>query len=333
MVDKWTRLLCVALTGSLLGCASAGGTARVADLHTRMADLKQQLQQEKRRVEDLNNQVFLLQDRIDSQRVAASRARATLARSHKAKSRLRQVVKAPRPAARRPALPRESSADIARRKARRRLPVVKLRRRHRYAKRTYRGRRSRRLAHRTKPGKRIVLRLTGAPAVPRTTGRPSSGRKPLRKPLGPVPQVNHRLAVVPLPGGRTPPVAAVSDGVVAQYRAARALFSRKKYVEAAVAFSRFARIHPRHAHADNAQYWLAECFYRRGKVAKAAWVLRKLLKKYPSGNKAPSALLKLAHCVRRLGRRAKAKKIFAQVVQLYPGTREAALAAAHLRRR
>ncbi len=329
MLDKWTRLLCVALTGSLLGCASAGGPARVADLHARMADLKQQLQQEKRRVEDLNNQVFLLQDRIDSQRVAASRARATLARSHKAKSRLRQVVKAPRPAARRPALPRESSADIARRKARRRLPVVKLRRRHRYAGRTYQGRRSRRLAHGPKPGKRIVLRLTGAPAAPRTTGRPSSGRKP----LGPVPQVSHRLAVVPLPGGRTPPVAAASDGIVAQYRAARALFSRKKYAEAAVAFSRFARIHPRHAYADNAQYWLAECFYRRGKVAKAAWVLRKLLKKYPSGNKAPSALLKLALCVRRLGRRAKAKKIFAQVVQLYPGTREAALAAAHLRRR
>jgi tol-pal system protein YbgF len=273
----------------------------MADLQARMADLKRQLHREKQRVEDLNNRVFLLQD----QRARAARAKPRPAL---------------RPAARRVAPNRESAADIAQRKARRRLPVVKLRRCQRQVRRQ--SRRTRRLARRAKQHKRIVLRLTGTPGAPGRTGRTR---------MGPVPAVSHRLAVVPLPGGSAPPAA--GSGALAEYRAARALFARKKYGEAARVFSRFTRSYPRHAYADNAQYWLAECFYRRGKVAKAAWVLRKLLKQYPSGNKASSALLKLGLCVRRLGRRAKARKILAQVVHLYPGTREAALAASYLRRR
>ncbi len=325
MLCLGTRLVCVVLAGSLLGCAPSVGVKRLSDLRTRVSDLQRQLQREKRRVEDLNNRVFLLQDQLDSRRVATSRDRA------KARAKARPASRrapAPRPVARRVTAPRDSAADIARRKARRRLPVVRLRRHRRHVRRTRyrrRGRRVARRAKRGKRGKRIVLRLTGTPSAPRSPGQ-------RKKPMGPVPKVSHRLAVVPLPGGRAPRPSAIGSPL-AEYRAARALFARKKYSEAAKAFSRFSRSHPKHAHADNAQYWLAECFYRRGKVAKAAWVLRKLLKKYPSGNKAPSALLKLALCVQRLGRRAKARKILAQVVQLYPGTREAKVAASHLRRR
>ena len=321
--------MCLVVVGSALGCASGGGHKRVADLRARMADLKQQLHREKQRVEDLNNRVFLLQDRIDSQRVAASRARAGRAKSP-AKARPVTVAVVPRPVAQHPFPRGDSAADIARRKARRRLPVVKLRRRGRYARRSHwRRRRSRGRTRDTQPGKTIVLRLTGTPSAPRSTGRSTHHSKR----FGPVPQVDHRLAVVPLPGGNVPPPIADAGRPLVEYRAARALFSRKKYSEAAKGFSRFGRSHPRHAYADNAQYWLAECFFRRGKVARAAWVLRRLLKMYPTGNKAPSALLKLALCVRRLGRPAKANKILAQVIQIYPGTREAALAASYLRRR
>jgi len=145
-----------------------------------------------------------------------------------------------------------------------------------------------------------------------------------------VPSVNHRLAVVPLPsvGGGSPD----ASGVIAEYRAARALLKKRAYGGAALAFSKFIKLHPRHPYADNATYWLAESFWRRGKVRKAAWVLRKLLRQYPSGNKAPSALLKLGLCEKRLGRKARARKVLSQVIQLYQGTREAALAASHLRR-
>ena len=147
-----------------------------------------------------------------------------------------------------------------------------------------------------------------------------------------MPGSGDRLAVVPLPGGPRVTKTDATNGPVAEYDAGRQLFRKRAYAQAAQVFSRFARRYPRHTHADNALYWLAECFYRQGRVRKAAWVLRQLLKRYASGNKAPSGLLKLALCEQRLGRKAQARKVFGQVVRLYPRTREAAQAAAHLRR-
>lgn len=315
MLGLRSQVSCTLLATCLLGCASVQSGKQIRELSTRVADLTRQIHTQRQTLEDLSNRVFILQDRVDANRVAASR-RVILTR---ASAPARPV---PRPAARpAPSAPVRgghiSAADRARMRARRRLPVVKLRAGKRAHQRgRQRGRRDRRRGAKTP--KHLVLRLTGTPA-------PVRGGAP----LGPVPAVSHRLAVVPLPaaGGGAP-----SSGAIAEYRAARALLQKRSYDAAALAFSKFIKLNPRHAYADNATYWLAECFWRRGKVRKAAWVLRSLLKQYPSGNKAPSALLKLGLCEQRLGRKARARKVLSQVVQLYPGTREAALAASHLRR-
>jgi tol-pal system protein YbgF len=303
------------------GCAS-GLRKDVRALSADMRVLKRTLKRTRATVEELSNQVFILQDRVDSNRTALKRRHGSVRLPEEKEPRPSPAAKsAAGKAADKPAVAARLPARAATRKGTRRrtgvaavrdpakgpgpdvrprLRVVKLRPKRRGAKGKARARR------------RPMLRLYE--------------RRPVRVRGGSLPpiSVGARLPVVPIPSIKGPIPA---SGPIQEYKAAYALYLKGKTKAAAAKFSAFARHYPKHDYADNALFWLGQCLYRQGLYRKALWVFRKVVKRYPSGNKAPDSLLKIGLTYVKLGRKGRARRILDQVVKLYPRTRVSRVAA------
>jgi tol-pal system protein YbgF len=132
-------------------------------------------------------------------------------------------------------------------------------------------------------------------------------------------------------GGGSAPVASpaatgIADDPTALYRAAYGKLKAGQNAQAADDLRAFVRRFPRHDLADNAQYWLAESFYERKAYDDAELEFRTVIRRWPSGNKAPDALLKLAYCLLVRGDVTLGRTTLQQVVEHYPRTDAAALA-------
>lgn len=120
------------------------------------------------------------------------------------------------------------------------------------------------------------------------------------------------------------------DGALALYRRATAALEAKDHAGAIALFRDLIARYPQHEYADNAQYWLGEAFYDQKDYAHAVTEFRATVTGYPSGNKVPDALLKIGLSYAALGDPGKARAALEQVVRLYPKTSPAAIAAARL---
>ncbi len=116
------------------------------------------------------------------------------------------------------------------------------------------------------------------------------------------------------------------DALIQEYHAAYELYRQGRAVEARVAFEAFAARHPRHPYADNAQYWVGECLYDQKDFEGARREFLRVMTEHPDGNKVPDAMVKVGLCDRALGRHEDANRMFRTVMLTYPDTDAAAVA-------
>lgn len=114
------------------------------------------------------------------------------------------------------------------------------------------------------------------------------------------------------------------------YRRGTAALKAREHSAAIAAFRDLVARFPDHDYADNAQYWLGEAYYDLKDYARAVAEFRATVTRYPRGNKVPDALLKIGFAYQALGETEKARAALQQVVSLYPGSSPAAIASARL---
>jgi tol-pal system protein YbgF len=182
-------------------------------------------------------------------------------------------------------------------------------------------------AVRTEPedeGKRPSLRLYGN----------SSGGSTQRASLPPVPVVNERLPVVPLPeqraaksvrgAGASMPS---SEGATEPYRRGLRSLQERRYDDALAQFAAFINDQPRHELVASALYWRGEALYAKRDYNAASRELETLLERYPSTSRAPDALLKLGLSYRKLGASERADQALQRLRTDFPTSQAAAVAA------
>lgn len=286
------------------GCA-ARSPVDVNKLTTRLEEMAQRESELQKQVDELNNRVFLLEDRVDTSRVA-------MERSGKAPE-LPVIRLAPKPEGDEPAGERASRDEIEgtgegeSQQAGAARSLVESKTVH------YGGAASH-------DGPRPVLRLSGTPAASSSSAS-SSGELTGLDPSS----VSEKLPVVPLPKKGQ----ASSEGQVhpmREYNLALSRYQAGEYTAAADAFKGFLRRYGQHAYADNALYWMAECAYDVQDYKVALKLFRQVVEQYPNGNKAPDALLKMAYCYLRLKDGKNARTVLAQVMDSFPKSQVARLA-------
>jgi len=290
------------------GCASMTD-AKMTKLRQRLDDLAQNESANQRRVEELNNRVFLLEDKVDTSRVAMQRKKKA--------PRLPVIrIKPDDDADDRRTDDRDDATDDRRAatpgsdgKATVAMDKVEF---AGAAKKTH--------------GPRPVLRLHGArglsaaPLVSRSV--PKRQRTRTLRLGGTDPRLvsSEKLPVVPMPKRST--VAAA----MTMYTRAMDNYKAGRYGAAADAFKRFIGRHAKHAYADNALYWMGECFYDMKKYRLALRMFRRVVEAYPSGNKAPGALLKMGYAYLKLEEKGNARNVLKQVSEIFPESGVAKLA-------
>lgn len=192
--------------------------------------------------------------------------------------------------------------------------------------------------------KRPVLRLHHAehPPVLRVHGRqrvgdssPEYSGAKNKLPVVPLPSRStvRRAIKSPASAGVAPAQFQAANGTQAadslpmrSYQAAMRRYKRGEYREAAAAFSEFAKRFPKHAYADNSLYWLGESHYDMQRYRLALRTFRRLVEEFPNGNKAPDALLKMGYCYLKLEEKQNARTVLDQVLEIFPKSAVARLA-------
>jgi tol-pal system protein YbgF len=308
----------VAFTLLASGCGKTDSDAAVADLRAKLGEAQRKDAESRRRVDDLENRVFLLTDQLESHKVELS------ARS----PRLPVVTLHPSGDDEAPADAVEAAPDNIQGD----IPIEMT-----GAARSPDPRRIRPSLHGEGPsdGQIVASSRTHAPAAPsadvprarshareeapiKLTGGDSLGVAPAPPiPKGGNAQLSAKAAAVEAPIDQAPLTA---------YRAAYAELTAGHYDEAELQMRAFLKRFPRHDYADNAQYWLGESLYARHRYREAAVEFRATVAKYPVGNKAPDALLKLAYSLVALGESGEAKRVLGELPSTYPRSEAARLA-------
>ena len=305
------------------GCAHS--PVESGKLNQRLEELAQQGAGVQKQIEEMQNRLFLLEDKVDTSRVAIERSKppqlpVVRLRPTSPEDGGGDEEESPRSAGPGPASPRgleesgsgEDEPPIGGRSMVARRSVV------------FDGAASRR-------GPRPVLRLH----EPGGSGSGSGGSAASGVALpGPDPSsVSEKLPVVPLP--RRAAAQKLADGQkpgdvqpMQEYQSALAKYRAGDSAAAAEAFRGFFQRYAHHAYADNALYWLAECSYDLKSYQVALKLFRQVVEQYPSGNKAPDALLKMALCYVQLKDKKNARTILGQVVESYPRSQVAKVASA-----
>ncbi|MBM4394576.1 MAG: tol-pal system protein YbgF [Deltaproteobacteria bacterium] len=124
------------------------------------------------------------------------------------------------------------------------------------------------------------------------------------------------------------PVASQPDdaGRISEYQAAYSLYEQGRVQEAMKALAGFVARNPRHAYADNAQYWIGECHYDVKDWVAAKREFMKVVTEHPDGNKVPDAMVKAGLCARMLRLDDEARTMLDAVVLTYPESAAAGVA-------
>jgi tol-pal system protein YbgF len=326
------------LVGLVAVLSQTGCTAHTpvesAKLNDRVEELAQKSSTLQKQIEEMQNRLFLLEDKVDTSRVAIERSKPL---------QLPVVRLKPRPVENENEPGEESRTESSRTESSRTFkdegdqaddevepgtePVGG---RSMVVKRPvlYQGEAAR-------SGPRPVLKL-------HESGSGGSSSHGSTVTLGPDPSgVNEKLPVIPMPrrgseasasakgsatAGRAPAPSRSDVLPMQDYQSAMAKYRAGDYAAAAEAFKTFHHRYPQHAYADNALYWMAECSYDSKSYKVALKLFRQVVEQFPSGNKAPDALLKMGYCYVQLKDSKNARTILGQVLESYPRSQVAKLA-------
>jgi tol-pal system protein YbgF len=176
-------------------------------------------------------------------------------------------------------------------------------------------------------GKRPSLRLYGHGS----TSGAASGGGGQRANLAPIPVVNERLPVVPLPEQRAAKAlrgsATSPDASVQSYRKGLRALQDRRYDEALSLFAAFVAQNPRHDLVASALYWRGEALYAKRDYTGASKEFEALLERFPAAARVPDALLKLGLSFRKLGALDQADDAFQRLRTNYPNSQAAEAAA------
>jgi tol-pal system protein YbgF len=329
--------LVAALSTALAGCAGDPALrAELGALKRRLDDAQRRQVQADKRLEEMEDRVFLLTDQLESAKVAQARAVAP-------PPRLPVVTLRPAPDGEEgdsSGVEYRGEAAIAGRPTKidpppRLLTNDSVVRSTADDASAASGSTDERAQARAK-----VLGLRRARPTATATTNATTTAAAASPPPPVIPPSGDNLGVAPAPalrkvlGSSTAPTtderAAVAADPARAYRAAYDELRRGHHDAAAGQFREFLRRWPEHDYADNAAYWLGECYYDRRAFADAKGAFAEVVSRYPTGNKAPDAMVKLALSLIALGDVKKGKELLAQVPVVYPRTDAARVAAARL---
>lgn len=308
------------MTVGLLGCG-ARQNPELVKLKQRLDEMAQARAADQRRLDDLNNRLFLLEDKVDTGQVVSQ---STGKSPHLPVIRIR---------------PSDDKEDSS-------LQLL-----------SHDSKSKEKIEDPAEDEVRIVAKGTGSSlvsnedvvyggeAISKSNTRPvlrvhgssnSENSEEEWAELDPS-NVDEKLGIVPLPKSNSanstnenssPSVKVDSDPAAAMgiYGSAMDAYKSGQHEDAATKFQNFISRFPKHSYSDNAVYWLGECYYDMHKYRDALKTFRRLLEEYPQGNKAPGALLKMGFCYIRLKEQENARSVLAQVVEIFPKTEAAQLA-------
>lgn len=282
-----------ALAMGLGACAPHPTSVKVQDLNQTIASLRAQNTEYLRRIEELENQVFVLSDKVGGRE--APEEPAVVAPARLPRVTLRPGDEVPGIEASETAVYSfgdegtvEYAGDAA--KPSRHRPLLRL------------------------VGDGSQVGIEGAedraPAAVRLAVAP-----PVRSPSGVAAGEPKRLAVT-----------SSDEAPQALYRHALEHLRGGRHADAAAGFREFLRRFAKHDYADNAQYWLAECYYDLKDFVTAVREFRKVADEYPAGNKVPDALLKVGLAYVALGNEAGGRSTLRELAERYAAHPAAALA-------
>jgi tol-pal system protein YbgF len=307
---------------SLLGSAGcAHSSAETLKLTQRLEELAQREAQAQKQIDELSNRLFLLEDKVDTGRVALESSgkppQLPVVRLQPPAPEEERVE----PVARRRAADDdeqgdEESEDDAEPSGTPAPTSVISRRGVVLAGAAKRG------------GPRPMLRLhegggSGGPSRDATLSGPDPMSVTEKLPVAPIPKQGSAKKVEWASAKKAEPSAVQP---MREYNEAMGKYKAGQYAAAAAAFRVFLGKYTKHAYADNALYWMGECAYDTKNYRLALNMFRQVVEDYPTGNKAPDALLKMAYCYLRLKEDRNARTVLAQVVESFPKSQVARLA-------
>jgi len=294
-------MICLISLGLLgvYGAGCAGNSqelyqAEIAALQERISDLERGSGRNHARMGELEQDVLLLEDRVEAHTLSLERRGVTARRN-------------------RTELPRYEAPPVSASHAPiEQLPVERIT-----------------PANNSRPADELVItnetlrdfvELNGGTQPPRDTraDAPRSGSRP----LAPV-VLNDSL---PASASQTPrtvslaPAAPAGPRGVELYQASLRQFNQGEYSQAMSGFQNFLASAPAEDYQDNATYWIGECHYASGQYAEALQVFEQVVRDYPNGNKVPDSLLKIGLTYERLNNQREANEVLSVLVETYPTT-------------
>lgn len=338
----WLARGCVAVVLAA-GCASAAPPAPVtaaADQERMVLDLRAKNAGYVRRIEELENRIFILEDQLDSRALASEqRAPATLPGARVLRATPGGVAKIPTVGAnRRATAPASAAAPPAAGAASPSggsvLPPATVADEAPTAVQTsivaehtvdYAGD----AAQGAPPARalddsmsrrspRPWLRITGSSAG--GARERSSTNAAVAAAGAPEPLADSRLMVPPR---STPDPLRVYRDALETLRAGHPDL-------ALLGFRRFLEANPSHDYADNAQYWIGECHYDQRQFRAAERSFRDVVERYPHGNKVPDAMLKLGFTLQWLGDEPGGRAVLESLARAFPKHEAARMASERL---
>ncbi len=181
------------------------------------------------------------------------------------------------------------------------------------------------------PTKRSSSSSTGKSAQPDVTSERLATTDELKD--GTAPQ--------PKPKAEAPAPAEAPRKVIAQsskeklelYKTALADYRAGNYAQALSGFEGFLSAGPRADYVDNALYWIGECHFGLDDFDSAVSYFQRVISEQPDGNKVPDAMLKMSLAYDRVGRGNDATRLLETLTKNYPATNAGQLGVKRLQER
>lgn len=131
----------------------------------------------------------------------------------------------------------------------------------------------------------------------------------------------------------TPAAPAARKDALGSYKDALAEYRSGEYRAALTSFEAFLAAGPDPDYLDNALYWIGECHFGLGQYDDAVNFFQRVMREQPDGNKVPDAMLKMSLAFDRVGRGDEATRLLEDLNRQYPATNAGRLASQKLAER
>ncbi|MBA2663005.1 MAG: tol-pal system protein YbgF [Bradymonadaceae bacterium] len=132
-------------------------------------------------------------------------------------------------------------------------------------------------------------------------------------------------------GSEAQPVKPSAGGdLLSVYQDALAEYRAGNYGQALEGFQSFLDAGPRADYLDNALYWIGECHYGLGDYTRSVQYFQRIIEEIPNGSKAADAMLKMSLAYDRMGQGGEAVSLLETLTKQHPTTNSGKLAAKRL---